>query len=330
MSVLIPSRISRVAIVGLGHIGRVHVAALRASGRFQVVALCDHDQALHQIAEDVAFYTDPDEVFALSGLDAVIIATPNRTHYALALAAIENGHNIIIEKPAAGSLAEMEDIEARASVKGVHVFYAFHSAQAMDVQWFRNYMRDHGRALGPITGFQCNFYDPYIQQGQLIEHAAGLENPWRDSGVNALSVLSELLDVTALQATARYETPFEHPVCKARATLVQYAFPTQPGNLAGLGYIDTNWDLNLNFKQTRLSFGETGFQVLLDHSGQQVVMWDPQGGRRVAADFSATNERLLNHYISVFDQYRNFRSHGQFNRRQAFEVHGVLFASEQL
>jgi len=318
----------RVAIVGLGHIGRVYIAALKASERFDIKYLCDQDISLNSVAPELPYDIKPENVFSRSDIDVVVIATPNQSHFGLAKKALEKGHNLILEKPAASSMVEIQAIEQKAVENESHVFYAFHSAQAMDVQWFRNFYRDHKEMFGTITAFQCNFYDPYIQNGKLVNQATCLENPWRDSGVNALSVLSQFMDVSLLKPIDLFSAGFEHTDCTIRQMLVQYAFPTKGNNIAGLGHIDTNWGLNLDLKQTRFSFGETGYQVLLDHTGQKVIIFDPLGGQRVAVDFSSTGERLINQYINLFDQYYSCRSLSQYNGEQAMKVHAMLFASE--
>jgi predicted dehydrogenase len=54
-------------------------------------------------------------------LDAIVIATPLATHYALARAAIERGKHVLVEKPLAGTRAEAEELAALADARGVRL-----------------------------------------------------------------------------------------------------------------------------------------------------------------------------------------------------------------
>ena len=52
-----------------------------------------------------------DDVFNNSEIDAVVIATPVKTHYELAMKALKNKKHILVEKPMARTVKEVEEIE---------------------------------------------------------------------------------------------------------------------------------------------------------------------------------------------------------------------------
>ncbi len=60
-----------------------------------------------------------EEMLADSDLDAVVIVTPVATHYDLALAALEAGKHVLIEKPLAASSRSASDLIARAEQAGL-------------------------------------------------------------------------------------------------------------------------------------------------------------------------------------------------------------------
>jgi predicted dehydrogenase len=62
--------------------------------------------------------TSIEEVLA-SDVDAVVIATPIRTHYQLARAALEHGKHVLVEKPLAESVTHAEDLAALARERGL-------------------------------------------------------------------------------------------------------------------------------------------------------------------------------------------------------------------
>lgn len=60
-----------------------------------------------------------EEVIQSKEIDAVVIATPVFTHYALAKKALENGKHVLIEKPMTSSVAEAEELINLASQKNL-------------------------------------------------------------------------------------------------------------------------------------------------------------------------------------------------------------------
>ncbi len=93
----------RVGIVGCGKIADSHVEQARATGRAEVVAVCDREPLM---AEQLAVrcgvpsrYSDLQEMLRVERLDALHIATPPDSHVAIACQALEGGCHIFVEKP---------------------------------------------------------------------------------------------------------------------------------------------------------------------------------------------------------------------------------------
>jgi predicted dehydrogenase len=111
-----------VAVVGTGFGCYTHVRALRASG-FEVLALVGRDQA--KTAERARLFDVPRALSSLRaamtvpGVEAVTIATPPRTHAALAHEAIAAGRHLICEKPFTGTVDEARSVLAAAEAAGV-------------------------------------------------------------------------------------------------------------------------------------------------------------------------------------------------------------------
>lgn len=109
-----------VAVLGCGPWGRNHVRTWDRLGVLRVV--CDPDQArLAEVkAEHAEVETDSDPAFVLArgDVDAVVVATPAATHVALALAALEAGKDVLVEKPMATTVADGERLVATAERLG--------------------------------------------------------------------------------------------------------------------------------------------------------------------------------------------------------------------
>lgn len=104
----------RTGIVGLGYWGPNLVRVLAGLGDCQVTAVCDLDTGrLADYGErfpDALTTTDATELFASDDLDAVIIATPTRSHFQLARQALSHGLHTFVEKPLATTSAQCEEL----------------------------------------------------------------------------------------------------------------------------------------------------------------------------------------------------------------------------
>ena len=87
----------------------------------QLVGATDMNPARKAAAEALGlkWYASLDEVLADKSVDGVYIATNNASHAALAIAALKAGKHVIVEKPAATSVADAKKMEALAKKKGL-------------------------------------------------------------------------------------------------------------------------------------------------------------------------------------------------------------------
>jgi predicted dehydrogenase len=92
----------RVALVGLGKMGVSHYAIANAHPDAEVVAICDtFAYALDVVHKytGVATYTSYAKMLGDASIDAVIVATPTRSHAAMVEQALERGLHVFCEKP---------------------------------------------------------------------------------------------------------------------------------------------------------------------------------------------------------------------------------------
>jgi predicted dehydrogenase len=113
----------KVGIVGCGYWGPNLVRNFRSLPDCSLKIMCDLSEQrlkhLKTLYPEVEGATDYSHVLNGVGLDAVIIATPVRTHFALAKAALLAGKHTFIEKPMASSAAECEELIAIARKNGL-------------------------------------------------------------------------------------------------------------------------------------------------------------------------------------------------------------------
>ena len=109
----------RLAVIGVGHLGKHHARLLAGIDGGQLVAVVDtqHERAAAAVEGTPArALTDYRELFGQ--VDAVTIAVPTVGHHAIALEFLRRGTSVLVEKPMTRTLAEAEELIAAAAASG--------------------------------------------------------------------------------------------------------------------------------------------------------------------------------------------------------------------
>jgi predicted dehydrogenase len=113
----------KVAIFGIGFMGRVHTEALRRLGNVEVVGVAGRTAAAARKFADALSIEratgDYQDLLADPELNAVHICTPNELHFPMAQAAMQAGKHVLCEKPLASTVAEANAMLALAKEKGL-------------------------------------------------------------------------------------------------------------------------------------------------------------------------------------------------------------------
>jgi predicted dehydrogenase len=107
--------LNSINFIGLGHWGPNLVRAFINSQRATVGLVCDLSPSRlatiqRNISTSIRTTSDPLVAANDPAADAVVIATPTNTHFALAKAALEAGKHVLVEKPLAGSVEDAESL----------------------------------------------------------------------------------------------------------------------------------------------------------------------------------------------------------------------------
>jgi predicted dehydrogenase len=112
-----------VGVVGCGYWGPNLIRNFRALPGCRVKYVCDRDE--NRLRHVKSLYPEVDttprfeDLIECKSLDAVVVATPVGTHHALALAALQAGKHVFVEKPLARSVAECEDLIRESTRRGL-------------------------------------------------------------------------------------------------------------------------------------------------------------------------------------------------------------------
>jgi predicted dehydrogenase len=114
----------RLGLVGLGSMGRNHLRVISNHPETTLAAVADPDPAALEAAAgapETARFVDPLEMIRQSDLDGIVIAAPTTAHMPLALAAIDRGIGVLVEKPLAATVDDGLTIVAAARKRNVRV-----------------------------------------------------------------------------------------------------------------------------------------------------------------------------------------------------------------
>lgn len=322
-------RTIRLGIVGMGAIFDHQAAALDLSEGYELVALCDVDPSKRDKKPGTPFFSSLD-TFLQQDLDAVMISVPVADHFEVCARALESGVPVMQEKPATLSMEQFERLAGIADRTGASLSIAVHASYGPELLWFERRLAEGGFGeLGPVTAVRGQFYDPYMSGGTVMDRFAGLGGSWMDSGINGLSVLSRLVDMSSVMFERADRTVLPGATVHEIQCASHYRFPAGTGNMAGWAVIDTNWSLGKNLKMTEVFYHQQGVSFLLHHSRQAVYRRTPSGKLAMMADCSGGLERLCNHYRELFAEYRRSLAEGRSNLQEMLRLHRLFFSVYQ-
>src|SRR4051812_48341412 len=112
----------KAALIGTGQIARQHLGCLRELPGVEVAGVCDLSPAMAESAAErfgvSAWYTDHRRMLDEARPDLVHVPPPPPSHFALAMAALDAGAHVVVEKPATSTFAELDSLIGRASERG--------------------------------------------------------------------------------------------------------------------------------------------------------------------------------------------------------------------
>ncbi|RUX06684.1 Gfo/Idh/MocA family oxidoreductase, partial [Mesorhizobium sp. M8A.F.Ca.ET.023.01.1.1] len=98
----------RIAVLGCGYWGSNHIRTLKALGALHAVSDTNRARAEGFASEQDCLAIEPDQLFVRDDIDAIIMALPPQFHADLAVRAVENGKDVLVEKPIALTVADAE------------------------------------------------------------------------------------------------------------------------------------------------------------------------------------------------------------------------------
>ena len=160
----------KLGIIGTNWITGQFIAAAEETQQYTLTAVYSrHEDTARKFAEDnhhpeVTLFTDLDKFWASSAFDTVYIASPNSLHGPQAVAAINAGKNVIVEKPMVASTSQLHRLTAAlAAHPDVFLFEAARHLYEPNFAMVRDFA--HQREISGATLVYMKYssrYDAYL------------------------------------------------------------------------------------------------------------------------------------------------------------------------
>jgi predicted dehydrogenase len=218
----------RIGLIGYGYWGPNLARNFHQLPEAWLTACADADPA--RLAEAARLYpftqaaTDYRELLENEDLDAIVVATPARSHYEIALAALQHGKHVLVEKPLAMTSAQVRDLSdsARASDRVLMVGHTFEYNPAV---WKIKELLT-SRAIGDL-------YYIYSNRVNLGRVQLDINALW-SIAPHDISILLYLLDALPLTVSARGATYVSEKIED-----VVFVLLTFPNNV--IAHIHASW-----------------------------------------------------------------------------------------
>jgi D-galactose 1-dehydrogenase len=177
----------RIGIVGVGKIARdQHLPVIGRSADFVLTAAASRNAAV----EGTASYPSlPEMLDAHPEIEAVSLCTPPQGRRELAALALARGKHVMLEKPPASTLTEVEDLRVGAERAGRTLFATWHSRFAPCVEPARRWLADR-RIASVRIDWREDVRRWHPGQAWIWEPGGlGVFDP----GINALSIATRIL-----------------------------------------------------------------------------------------------------------------------------------------
>ncbi len=201
------SQILKVAVIGVGHLGKWHADKYAASADCELVAVVDTDaENARNIASKhgAGAYTDHNDVIPL--VDAISLVVPTSLHYKIGREFLEAGIHCLIEKPVTETAAEAAELIEIAANNNLVL-------QVGHIERFNSVMLGIGERLRQPQFLESTRLAPFTTRGtdvsvilDLMIHDIDIildlvDSPIVSISASGISVLSDTIDI----ANARIE-----------------------------------------------------------------------------------------------------------------------------
>ncbi len=183
----------RIAVVGVGGVGRMHVRKFEEMEQFELTAICDIDaEVLEASGGDTSAeaYSSAEEMLEKHDMDAVSLCTPPKGHLAQTQMAAEAGVHVLCEKPMASTVEQCEGMMAACRETGVTLMIA-HKKRFLPVVVRLKELMDG--PLGPMSYMLHRYPHPGMSQKDWFWDEEDGGGPVLENAIHAADLIRHLM-----------------------------------------------------------------------------------------------------------------------------------------
>ncbi len=186
----------RLACIGTGYIARIHARAMKKLAGVELAAVVNHrPESMDALAEEFAIprqYPTIERLLRDGDIDAVSINTPNYLHAPQAIAALQAGVDVLVEKPMAMNAAEAEAMVAASRRSGALLMVAHCWRFHEEVLWLKEQV-DQGRIGRVVRTKGYGVHVNWGPAGWFTQRRLAGGGALADMGVHAIDTARFLL-----------------------------------------------------------------------------------------------------------------------------------------
>jgi len=182
------------AIAGAGYIAHIHAQAIRAQKEAELVAVVEKfPEKAAEFSQKFGLkrqYEAVEDLLEAGGVDALVIGTPNALHAPQAIAALEKGIHVLVEKPMAIDASEAARMLAASQKSGATLMVAHCWRFDEDVLWLKSQVSKLGKII------RTKGYGVHVNWGPggwFTQKALAGGGALADMGIHALDTARFLL-----------------------------------------------------------------------------------------------------------------------------------------
>ncbi|NJE08441.1 Gfo/Idh/MocA family oxidoreductase [Thermococcus sp. M39] len=278
----------RVGVVGVGNMGRHHArvySELAKDGRVEFIGVADTNfERAREIAKQYKVEAFQDYRELMSKVDAVSIVVPTSLHKQVALDFIENGVNVLVEKPIAESIESAEEIIRAAEKKDITLMVGHIERFNPAVLKLKEIIESN--SLGEIVTLTAKRVGPFPPQIKDVGVIV-------DLAVHDIDVMSFLLGEQVKEVYAKAGSA-KNPLELEDYAVIVLTFES------ATGVVETNW--LTPHKVRKLSVVGTEGIAELDYINQELILYNHEWIRKAKIQKREPLRNEIEHFVECVEK----------------------------
>ena len=196
------------AIVGFGNMGEWHAGHVSASETASLAGIYDIDPERVSYAGEKGYHAfeSLQDVIA-SEAETVIVATPNHTHCGIVCELLAGGKNVIVEKPAALNIGELEQMYAAAEKAGK--LFSVHQNRRWDSDFCAIRKVIQSGAVGQVFNLESRIHGSRgipSKWRRVPECGGGMVYDWGEHLIDQVLLAYEGMQLKTVECTLNHWT----------------------------------------------------------------------------------------------------------------------------